>query len=169
MRSARKSSVKIAILIAAGAVLLAGGFALDHFGVCPSVKKIWTPSWALFSGGWVLLILAAFYAVIDVIGFKFWAWPAVVVGMNSIAIYVMKWLIVGWLLAAVRKHFRPDIWLGESRAESLLGAEHKTDVLYLLSYPFPSEYHDVVVHVTVVFLLWLICWWMYRRRIFVRV
>ena len=37
-----------------------------ELGVCPVVKRIWTPSWVLFSGGWCFLILAAFYAVVDV-------------------------------------------------------------------------------------------------------
>ena len=37
-----------------------------RLGVCPVVKRIWTPSWVLFSGGWCFLLLAAFYAVVDV-------------------------------------------------------------------------------------------------------
>ena len=36
--------------------------------ICPVVKRIWTPSWVLFSGGWCFLFLAAFYAVVDVLG-----------------------------------------------------------------------------------------------------
>ena len=46
-----------------GLPLLAAGYALDYLGVCPVVKRIWTPSWVLFSGGWCFLLLALFTAV----------------------------------------------------------------------------------------------------------
>ena len=47
-----------------------------RLGVCPVVKRIWTPSWVLFSGGWCFLLLAAFYAVIDVLGLRALGLPA---------------------------------------------------------------------------------------------
>ena len=50
----------------AGVIGLAAGAALGWLGVCPVVKRIWTPSWALYSGGWCFLLLAAFYLVIDI-------------------------------------------------------------------------------------------------------
>ena len=61
---------KLAILIVAGLCGLALGWVLDLTGVCPVVKRIWTPSWALFSSGWCCLILAALYAVIDVLQWR---------------------------------------------------------------------------------------------------
>src|SRR5437763_11935636 len=50
--------------VVTGAICLALGLAADEFGLCPSVKRIWTPSWVLVSGGWCYLFLAAFYGVI---------------------------------------------------------------------------------------------------------
>src|SRR6516225_2537420 len=55
-------------LALAGLLLLAAGTAVDLAGVCPSVKRIWTPAWALYSGGWCFLLLAGFSAVTDVAG-----------------------------------------------------------------------------------------------------
>ncbi|MCI0538391.1 MAG: DUF5009 domain-containing protein [Verrucomicrobiales bacterium] len=56
---------KLKRLLLAGLVGLVLGQALASAGLCPIVKRIWTPSWALFSGGWVTLLLAAFVAVAD--------------------------------------------------------------------------------------------------------
>ena len=62
-----------------------------HFThICPVVKRIWTPSWTLFSGGACFLLLAAFSWLIDVRGRKKWAFPLVVIGMNSIVAYVLQ-------------------------------------------------------------------------------
>ena len=82
MRNAWPPAKKLAVLFAWGAMSLAAGYLLDRTGICPSVKRIWTPSWALFSTGWVLWMLAGFYALIDIAGFRRLAWPLVVVGMN---------------------------------------------------------------------------------------
>lgn len=70
MRNAWPPGKKVAVLLAWGAASLAAGYLLDRTGVCPSVKRIWTPSWALFSTGWVLWMLAGFYALIDMAGFR---------------------------------------------------------------------------------------------------
>ena len=83
---------------------LAAGTILDQTGISPSVKRIWTPSWALTSGGVVLWLLAAFYHVIDVRGRREWAFPLIVVGMNSIAIYVAHSLFAGPLAGIGRTY-----------------------------------------------------------------
>jgi predicted acyltransferase len=58
-------------------------------GLCPLVKRIWTPSWAIFSAGVAAVALAAFYAIIDVQVRRRWSFPLVVAGMNPIALYVL--------------------------------------------------------------------------------
>jgi len=77
---------KALILAAAGvAGLLLGyvwGFAF------PINKNLWSSSFVLFAGGWSLLLLALFYLVIDVWGYTKWAFFFVVIGMNSILIYM---------------------------------------------------------------------------------
>ena len=63
------------------------GLGAGELGICPVVKRIWTPSWVLFRGGLCFLFLAAFYAIIDGLGWGGWSFPLRVIGMNSIAAY----------------------------------------------------------------------------------
>ncbi len=55
----------------------------------PIIKNLWTSSFVLVAAGWSLLLLAVFYAVIDVLGFRRWAFFFVVIGVNAITIYVV--------------------------------------------------------------------------------
>lgn len=77
---------KVRNLLFAGIICLAVGAALHP--VIPVVKRIWTPSWAIFSAGWAYLLLAVFYWLIEVKNIKKWSFIFMVIGMNSIAIYV---------------------------------------------------------------------------------
>src|SRR5262249_53344071 len=80
LRSGVSPRAKVQTLAVAGALGLVLGSALDTT-VCPVVKRIWTPSWAVYSAGWACWILAAFYGLIDVAGWRRWAFPLVVVGV----------------------------------------------------------------------------------------
>ena len=79
----------------AAAVLIAAGFALGFY--IPIVKRILTASFALYSTGWAILLLLAFYWLVDVLGHKRWTFFLIVVGMNSIAAYVVFQLFRGWI------------------------------------------------------------------------
>jgi predicted acyltransferase len=83
--SAETPMRKVAGLFAAGVVLLALGFLWN--AAFPINKLLWTSSFVLFAGGWSLLLFGLFFWLIDVRGYRKWAFPFVVVGMNSIAIY----------------------------------------------------------------------------------
>jgi predicted acyltransferase len=76
------------LILAAGIVSLAVGklWGLNF----PIIKNLWTSSVVLFAGGWSLLLFGTFYLVIDVWGFKKWTFPFVVIGMNSITIYMLN-------------------------------------------------------------------------------
>lgn len=76
------------ILLGAGILSLAVG-KLWSFSF-PIIKNLWTSSFVLFAGGWSLILLSVFYLVIDVWGFKKWTLPFVVIGMNSITIYMLN-------------------------------------------------------------------------------
>jgi heparan-alpha-glucosaminide N-acetyltransferase len=80
-------SVPYRRLCLAGLGFVAAGIALHYAGVCPVVKRIWTPTWTLASGGACFLLLAAFNRM------KPW-FPLVVIGMNSIAAYLIAHLPV---------------------------------------------------------------------------
>jgi predicted acyltransferase len=77
---------KAASLAAAGALLVLLGFAWGF--TFPINKRLWTSSFVLYAGGWSILLLSIFYAIIDVAGYRKWAFPFVVIGANSILIYV---------------------------------------------------------------------------------
>jgi predicted acyltransferase len=138
---------KIGILVLAGVIGVMLGWAFDVSGIGPSVKRIWTPSWVLYSGGWCCLLLAAFYGVIDVGGLRKWAFPMVVVGMNSIAMYCMA---DGGFHAYVRDAFRTHF--GRNAFEKLAG-----------------PYAPIAEASAVLLVLWLVCLWMYRRKVFIRI
>lgn len=146
LRNSKPQVQKVAVMAAIGVGCLALGALLDATGICPSVKRIWTPSWVIFSGGWTLVLLAAFYAVIDCKGWRRWAFPLVVVGMNSIAMYVMDHLWGDSIESMLPIFFGADIYniLGKTYAPA-------TELLFML------------------LILWLICYWMYRRKVFLKI
>lgn len=77
---------KTAGLAGAGAAALGLG---ALWGVWfPVNKALWTSSFVLVAGGLSLLLLALFYWVIDVRGFRRWAFPFAVIGTNAITIYL---------------------------------------------------------------------------------
>jgi predicted acyltransferase len=140
------ASKKVWTLIAIGVPILVLGWGLGELGVCPVVKRIWTPSWVLFSGGICFLMLAAFYTVVDLGGLRPLFFPLIVIGMNSIAAYCMSGLIKGFIQKSLTTHLGRGVFdtLGHDFAPTLLGA-------------------------SVLLVLWLILFWMYRRRIFLRI
>jgi predicted acyltransferase len=70
----------------------------------PVIKKIWTSSYVLVSGGLSCILLAIFYQVIEIWGFRKWAAPFVWIGMNSIAIYIVS-SCLSFALPFVFDHF----------------------------------------------------------------
>jgi heparan-alpha-glucosaminide N-acetyltransferase len=146
LKSQRPGWAKPLALIVAGVALTACGFALGELGVCPVVKKIWTPSWVLFSGGVCCVFLATFYATLDLTNVRFWAFPLRVIGMNSIAAYCMADLIEPFISKNLVTH------LGK-RVFNVLGA----------------PYQPLLQGAGVLLVIWLILFWMYRRKLFLRI
>lgn len=88
LRSGAAPKRKAAGLALAGvACLVAGGLWSLAF---PIIKNIWTSSYVLVAGGWSLLLLALFYWIIDVRGWRRWAFFFTVIGLNPITIYVLR-------------------------------------------------------------------------------
>jgi predicted acyltransferase len=81
----------------AGGLLLGGavciGIAQAWQPFYPVIKKLWTGSYIMLTTGISMLLLCAFYLVIDVMGLRKWAFFFVVFGMNSITIYMLHRLI----------------------------------------------------------------------------
>ncbi|MFO0910466.1 MAG: DUF5009 domain-containing protein [Isosphaeraceae bacterium] len=152
--SERPAPARIGWLVVAGLICLAVGWGLGAVGVCPVVKRIWTPSWVLFSGGWCFLILAGWHVLVDLAGLWYLAFPLIVIGANSIAAYIMSWTIKGFLNDSLDKHQ----WL---LLDSPLG--------HWLTSVVPTGYEPLIRGASVVLLIWLILLWMYRRKVFLRI
>jgi len=78
---------KLLILVISGLVLLGIGWLWGQW--FPINKKLWTSSFILFSAGWSLLLLAGFYLLVDVCRLRILFSPFVLIGMNSITIYMI--------------------------------------------------------------------------------
>ncbi|MBZ0256450.1 DUF5009 domain-containing protein [bacterium] len=75
----------------------------------PIIKRILSPSFALYSTGWAILFLMIFYWIIEVKGYKKWSFFLIVVGMNSIAAYVVFQLFRGWIDNSIMVFSRPAV------------------------------------------------------------
>jgi heparan-alpha-glucosaminide N-acetyltransferase len=146
LKTSRPPREKLRGLVVSGVALTLAGLVLQWLHVCPIVKRIWTSSYTLYSGGLILLILAGFYAAMDLRGWKRWAFPLMVIGANSIAIYVMSWTM---------EHFV---------AESL--TIHLGRAPFLVLGP---AFEPVLHGIGVLIVFWLILYWMYRKKIFIKI
>jgi predicted acyltransferase len=145
LRQEHSGDAKAGRLALIGVAALGIGWGLGSIGLCPVVKRIWTPSWTIFSAGWTCLFLAFFYTAIDVRGWKRWAFPLIVVGMNSITMYCMAHLIGGFIARSIRIHFGQHVF-------EMVG----------------EVYTPMIERAAVLFILWCILLWLYRRKIFLR-
>ena len=130
-----------------GIALVALGVILHVAGIVPVVKRIWTPSWTIWSGGICFLMLAGFYGIIDLAGYKKWSFFLMVIGANSIAAYVMADAgMRGFISSALHTH------LGQN-----------------FDHVFGEIYSPLVNGFAVLFIMWLILYWMYKKKIFIKI
>jgi predicted acyltransferase len=148
LRGGLSAGRQVLVLLVAGAAGLAGGLALsggwEMNGGIPAVKRIWTASFGIFAAGWTCLMLAAFHGVTEGLRWRKWAFPFAVAGMNSIALYFMS----GTLRRPIESALRPF-------------TEWKLKEL--------SVWGPVVLACLVTLMMWGMCHWLYRRRIFFKV
>jgi predicted acyltransferase len=88
-------------------------------------------------------MLAAFYWIIDLRGWRGWAFPLVVFGVNSLVVYIMTLLWPAWIVRMLKIQFGSSLFTG--------------------------TYGPIWEKTTVLLLLWLFCWWLYRRKLFFRI
>jgi predicted acyltransferase len=137
--------IPMKLLLGAGATGIASALALHFAGICPIVKRIWTPSWTLFSGGICFFFLAGFCWLMEVKAKRRWAFPLIVIGMNSIAAYVIAEAMRSFIQVSLRIH---------------MGHAFRI---------FGTNVEAAVRGMAVLVIYWLILWWLYRRQIFLRV
>ncbi|PCK30126.1 transmembrane glucosamine N-acetyltransferase NagX [Pseudoalteromonas piscicida] len=131
----------VGILAGAGCLSLALGWLWDlQF---PVNKELWTSSFVLVTVGWSAILLAVFYAVVDVLGFQRWAYPFVIIGANSIIIYLASSL-VNWT------------FISKSVFGGVIAA-------------VPADGQPLMAVIALLVVQLLVLHWMYKRRIFVSV
>lgn len=95
LRTEKSRIEKAAGMFVVGAVCVAIGWAWNSF--FPINKALWTSSYVLFTGGLALQFLALCYWLIDIKGYRRWAKPFEVFGLNAIALYVVADLLASML------------------------------------------------------------------------
>ncbi|MCG6190427.1 acyltransferase family protein [Maribellus maritimus] len=132
---------KIGYMAATGVGLIVLALAFSTF--YPIIKKCWTSTFNLLTGGISFLLLALFYLVIDHWGFKGWAFYFRIIGMNSIFVYLFKRMInvnevtlsfFGWLVKPLNKGMA-----------------------------------ELFISIGTLAILWLLLYYMYKKKIFLRV
>ena len=131
---------KVALLALLGICCLVGG---KIWGIWfPIIHHLWTSSLVLYAGGWSFLLLSLFYLVIDVWGYKKWAFIFVVIGMNAISVYVATHIFDFSIIGNV-----------------FVGGLGK----YL------GNWNDVIQALAALTVVWLILYWMYRKKTFIKI
>jgi predicted acyltransferase len=130
---------KASVLALAGIVCVVAG---DGWGnIFPIIKNLWTSSFVLYAGGWSMILLAIFYTIIDVIGWRSWAWIWVVIGANAITIYL---------------------------AQRFISFEGISKFLFGGVASLSGNYKALVLAGGVLVIKWALLAFMYRHRIFLR-
>ena len=147
LNSSVLASKKLRTFIYAGFALVIFGIVVHLIGLNPIVKRIWTPAWTIFSGGICFLFLAMFYGLIDMKGRQKSSFFLMVIGVNSIAAYViadggMRNVINDSLYIHLGKNF-----------DQIFGVAYAT----------------LVSGGLVLFFEWLILYWMYKKKIFIKI
>jgi predicted acyltransferase len=140
LRSDRAKAAKVLILLGSGVACVLAGWAWGL--IFPIIKHIWTSSMVLYAAGWSLLLLGLFYLVIDVLEVRFLSSFFVVIGMNAIAAYMAT-------------HVFDFRLLGDIFTQGLA--------------KWTGDWHDFARAVGGVAVLWLILYFMYRKRIFIKI
>jgi len=140
LRSSRPRAKQMQMLSVA--MLMGFGAGLALMPLVPSIRRIWTASFVFWSAGWVILMLVVLYLLIEVAGYRKVVFPLSVVGANAIFIYALSEVLRGWLDRSVA------VFTGEF---SFLGA-----------------FGPVAQSCAVLLVMWSLCYWLYRRNVFLR-
>jgi len=152
LKSGRDSIVKLRVLIFTGVILLAAGLAWSQ--TFPINKKLWTSSYALYAGGWSVLILAACYFAIEIKQRRgSWTFPWIVFGTNAITAYVFSELL-STAVSVFPFHngtpFQPFVY--------------SSFFQHIGSPAFGSLVYSILFSA----FCWIPVWLLYRRRIFLK-
>jgi len=131
---------KTSVLLVTGAVLTLAGKAAALFQ--PMIKRLYTPSYVLFSAGLCFLLMALSYLLIDQLKLTRWTSFFIIIGSNSIFAYV----------------------LGE-----LYGFDGFAGVFLQGLQLYLGKWYGLVLSITAYAVFWLILWHLYKQKIFIKV
>ena len=139
LRTDRSGNQKTSGFIIAGVILLIAGRIWGQYFFIS--RYVWTSSFVLYSSGWSLLLWAFFYWVIDVKGYKKWAFFLVVIGMNAVT-----------------------IWVGQE----VINFNYINEALFLGFSKYFGIIQPIIMAFCLVMVKWLFLLFLYRQRIFLR-
>ena len=141
LRSHRSENKKIQTLVIAGLICLALAFIWSlHF---PIGKRLWTSSFILLTAGIAFLTITLFYWIIDVLKYQRWAFFFQVIGLNSLTVYMaVRFIDFEYTAHRILSGFYP---------------------------PISKEWHNVLDALGAFALVWLMLYFLYRNKIFVKV
>ena len=142
MMSALPSARKVLVLAATGVGGILLGLALSP--AIPLVKRIWTPSFTFYCAGFTLLAFLLFYWVCNIQFMRRWAKVFIIVGANSIFIYILNQILGGWM---------------DQKALALTGWAFDD------GNPWGGFLNAWIVLLFNIYL----CYWLYRRKIFLKI
>jgi heparan-alpha-glucosaminide N-acetyltransferase len=122
------------------------GLILDQTGICPSIKRLWTPAWVLISSGVIGGLVAATYWLTDIRGIARPFELLRIVGLNSLALYVVLYLWDPFLSNLLLTHLSWNLFSGLTETTATFAARLGEYVLLIL-----------------------FCVWLHKRRIYLRV
>ncbi len=157
LQSERTKEEKTAWMFVAGNIFLLLGAILDMW--LPINKNMWTSSYSIFMAGWALVCLAMLYWLIDVKGYKKWATPLVIYGMNAITVFFLSGFI-GRLYTGIIRWQTPD-----GGTQSLQGWIFQT---FFLSIASPIN-ASLLYAICFMLFLFLIAWIMWKKKWFLKV
>ncbi len=156
LRSRRAGVEKAAGMFFAGACCVAAGWAW-HFWF-PINKPLWTSSYVVFTTGMALQLLAACYWLVDLKGYRRWATPFVIFGVNALALFVLSGLMARSM----------SLW----KIPRLDGREGNLQVFFYERFfaSWASPVNASLLYAVAFVLLWLgLMTVLYRRKIFIKV
>lgn len=148
LKSGKKEYEKVKLLVITGIVFLTLGYTLDWTSITPIIKRICTSSFVLTSGGWALLVLALSYWIIDIKKKQNLIFPFVIVGTNSIFIYMFFNTVGGQ-------------WFNGFVGIFTNG--------FLSWFNTPEFIINIITSLSILYLEWLLCYYLYRKKIFFRI
>lgn len=129
-----------------GLLLVTIALVLHWSGLCPIVKRVWTPSYTLFAAGLCFLLVSLFTWAHGTWAPRWLEFPFIVLGANPLVTYCMYLMVGPFILAALHRHVPAGVFA-----------------------VFGPSYAPFVAGLLQVTVFWLILYYLYRKRIYVKI